>query len=107
MGNDIKMASEFQSIACAVTTVAADMLWKYLGVGEDMIQGSATYKRGLLSIYLVNLLTLLLGQAIARKQLHHKVGVSYELAELCDVALSNVILIIRSVYAYHLARLRN
>ena len=73
MCNDIKMASEFQSIACAVTTVAADMMWKYFGVGEDMIQGSAQYKRGLLSIYLVNLLTLLLGQAIARKQLHNKV----------------------------------
>jgi hypothetical protein len=77
MGNDIKMASEFQSIACAVTTVAADMLWKYIGVGDDMIQGSTQYKKGLLSIYLVNLITLLLGQAIARKQLHNKVSVLY------------------------------
>jgi hypothetical protein len=71
------MASEFQSIACAVTTVAADMLWKYIGVGDDMIQGSTQYKKGLLSIYLVNLITLLLGQAIARKQLHNKVSVLY------------------------------
>lgn len=76
MGNDIKMASEFQSIACAVTTVAADIVWKYVGIGEDMIQGSPQYKKGLLSIYLVNLLTLLLGQAIARKQLHNKVSLN-------------------------------
>ena len=72
MGNDIKMSSEFQAIACAVTTVAADMLWEYVGVGKNMIVGSSQYKNGLLSIYFVNLLTLLLGQAIARKQLHTK-----------------------------------
>lgn len=82
MGNDIKMASEFQSIACAVTTVAADVLWKYVGIGEDMIQGSAKYKRGLISIYLVNLLTLLLGQAIARKQLHNKVNMHVTLLDV-------------------------
>lgn len=85
MGNDIKMASEFQSIACAVTAVAADILWKHIGVGKDMIQGTSQYKKGLLSIYFVNLMTLLLGQAIARKQLHSKVSYKQYLSSLYKI----------------------
>ncbi|CAE7792850.1 unnamed protein product, partial [Symbiodinium microadriaticum] len=35
--NDIKMASEFQSCACAVTAVAADMFFSYYDIGHDLI----------------------------------------------------------------------
>ena len=73
MFNDIKMASDFQAVACAAATVTADFVWSYLGVGENMIKGSLQYKRGVLMIYVANIATLLLAQALARKQLHSKV----------------------------------
>ena len=71
--NDIKMASEFQSCACAVTAVAADMFFSYLEVGVDFIDATLQSKRELLYIYVVNLGTLLIAQAFARRGLKRKV----------------------------------
>ena len=71
--NDVKMAADFQAVASA-DTVTADFIWNYFGVGENMIKGTMQYKRGVLLIYAVNIGTLFLAQAIARRQLHSKVG---------------------------------
>ena len=71
--NDIKMASEFQALACAATTVAADMVYSHYDIGEDFLPESVQAKRELLCIYSVNLLGLLVAQAVARWQLKRKV----------------------------------
>lgn len=75
--NDIKMASEFQALACAATAVAGDMLYTYYNVGDDFLPSNVQSKKELLCIYSVNLLGLLLGQAIARRQLKKKVSTNY------------------------------
>ena len=71
--NDVKMAADFQAVASAATTVTADFVWNYFSVGENVIKGSLQYKRGVLMIYVANVLTLFLAQALARRQLHSKV----------------------------------
>lgn len=71
--NDVKMAADFQAVASAAMAVTADFIWNYLGVGENMIKGSLEYKRGVLMIYVANIGTLFLAQALARRQLHSKV----------------------------------
>ena len=71
--NDVKMAADFQAVACAAATVTADFFWNYLDVGENMIKGTVEYKRGVLMIYVANIVTLFLAQSLARRQLHSKV----------------------------------
>jgi hypothetical protein len=71
--NDIKMASEFQSCACALTAVGADMFFSYHGIGSDFINASMRDKRQLVYIYVVNLVVLIIAQAIARWELKNKV----------------------------------
>lgn len=71
--NDVKMAADFQAVASAAATVTADFIWNYLQVGENMIKGDLQYKRGVLMIYVANIGTLFLAQALARRQLHSKV----------------------------------
>lgn len=86
--NDIKMASEFQSCACAVTAVAADMIFSYYNIGSDIINATMSEKRQLLYIYIVNLAVLLIAQAIARAELKKKVNCldnMYASARLTDL----------------------
>lgn len=72
--NDIKMASEFQSLACASTAVAADIMYSYFEVGESFINTDLNSKRGILFVYLVNLCGLFIAQAVARRRLGRKVA---------------------------------
>ena len=71
--NDIKMSSEFQSLICASTAVACDMIYSYFDIGVEFITLSSTGKRELLYIYLVNLIVLMVAQAIAKYELSRQV----------------------------------
>ena len=71
--NDIKMSSEFQSLICASTAVAFDMIYSYFNIGTEFITLNFTGKRELLYIYLVNLIVLVVAQAIAKYELSRQV----------------------------------
>jgi hypothetical protein len=70
--NDIKMASELQSLACATCAVAADMIFSLFDVGVDFI--TVPSKQELFYIYLVNLLVIILAQTIAQYEIKSKVS---------------------------------
>lgn len=71
--NDIKMASEFQALACAATAVAFEMVYSYYGVGSDSITADLQDRPGALYIYCVNIIFSFVAQFIARRRLRHKV----------------------------------
>ena len=68
------MASELQSLACATSAVAADILFSYLDIGVEFITGSN--KKELFYIYLVNMFVILFAQAIAQYEIKKKVCVT-------------------------------
>ena len=70
--NDIKMASELQSLACATGAVAADMVFSALNIGVDFI--TVPSKQELFYIYLANLFVIIVAQAIAQYEIKSKVG---------------------------------
>lgn len=71
--NDIKMASEFQALACAGTAVAFEIVYSYYGIGSDSITANLDDRMGALYIYCVNILFSFFAQFIARRRLRQKV----------------------------------
>jgi hypothetical protein len=71
--NDIKMTSEFQALTCAGAAVAMEIVYSHYGIGSDSITAHVADRRGLLYIFLVNILFSFVAQTIARSRLRSKV----------------------------------
>eukprot|EP00603_Paraphysomonas_imperforata_P008293 CAMPEP_0114421826 /NCGR_PEP_ID=MMETSP0103-20121206/5287_1 /TAXON_ID=37642 ORGANISM="Paraphysomonas imperforata, Strain PA2" /NCGR_SAMPLE_ID=MMETSP0103 /ASSEMBLY_ACC=CAM_ASM_000201 /LENGTH=1351 /DNA_ID=CAMNT_0001590377 /DNA_START=358 /DNA_END=4413 /DNA_ORIENTATION=- len=69
--NDIKMASELQSLACATFAVAADMIFSQFDIGVEFI--TVPSKQELFYIYLINLFVIIIAQGFAQYEIKSKV----------------------------------
>ena len=84
------MASELQSLACATFAVAADMTFSAFNIGVEFI--TVPSKQELFYIYLVNLLVIIVAQAIAQYEIKSKVLVCVTFCVLYCIVVYCIVL---------------